>query len=376
MLYEKILYAYDDVMIEPNRLSRVSHRDQCNVFCENGKLPIFTAPMSTVVNEKNFDLFETNKINAILPRSIDLKTRLMYAQTNRWAAFSLQEFEEHFCNENNSNTTNHGFKVLIDVANGHMMKLYYLVKEAKSIYGDYITIMVGNIANPETYHDAYEAGVDYIRIGVGAGNGCITSSNLGIHYGMASLISDVYKTKQWIIDNTPRHKSLRKLPYIVADGGIRNYSDVIKALALGADYVMIGSVFSSLIESAAKTFTYDKNGDVVSFEPLGTDTIREFGDGVFDVNDGTHIINDLYKVFYGMASRYGQIDINGKKTKTSEGIRKILPVTTNIDKWSENMIDYLRSAMSYTDVTEIKDFNPKRIVCNIISNNTKQSINK
>ena len=110
--------------------------------------------------------------------------------------------------------------------------------------------------------------------------GCITSSNTSIHYPMASLINDVFQVKQslqLIADSTGK-----KLPYIIADGGIRNYSDVIKALALGSDYVMIGSLFASLYESCAKTVKID---------------------GI------------KYKEFYGMASKQGQIAINGKKTK-------------------------------------------------------------
>lgn len=199
---------------------------------------------------------------------------------------------------------------------------------------------------------------------------CITSSNTGIHFPMASLIEETYEIKKKL------ENAGENTPFIIADGGIRNYSDVIKALVLGADYVMIGGMFSSLIESAAKTFTYDKEHNIVSFDPLEKDVIREFGDGLFDVNDGEHILNELYKVFYGMASREGQIDLNGEKTKTSEGIMKILPVTTNINKWTENMMDYLRSAMSYTNVNNIKDFNPFNVRVNVISNNTKNSINK
>ena len=78
--------------------------------------------------------------------------------------------------------------------------------------------------------------------------GCITSSNSAIHYPMASLINEIYQEKI----NTYRHnnflnKTWNEIPKIIADGGVRNYSDVIKSYALGSDYVMIGSVFASLI---------------------------------------------------------------------------------------------------------------------------------
>ena len=171
--------------------------------------------------------------------------------------------------------------------------------------------------------------------------GCITSSNTSIHYPMASLINDVFQVKQslqLIADSTGK-----KLPYIIADGGIRNYSDIIKALSLGADYVMIGSLFASLYESCAKTVKID---------------------GI------------KYKEFYGMASKQGQIAINGKKTKTAEGITKYLPITTHLNTWVENMESYLRSAMSYTNIKDIEDFNPINVQTVVISKATQESLNK
>jgi IMP dehydrogenase/GMP reductase len=166
------------------------------------------------------------------------------------------------------------------------------------------------------------------------------------------------------------------MPKIIADGGIRNYSDVIKALALGADYVMIGSVFSQLVESAARTYTINKDNEYVVFNPF-QDKITE-KDGVFyvieDETNEEKIIGKIFKIFYGMASKEGQIDINGEKTKTSEGIVKVLPCTTNVNKWTQNMIDYLRSCMSYTDVNSVYQLKTVNLI--IISNKTYDSVNK
>lgn len=339
MLLDKTLYSYNDIMVKPAKVSYIEHRDECNVYKENGKLPIFTAPMSSVVDEFNYHLFESNKINAILPRNIDITVRYCNSCSGGWSAYSLHEFYECFCNEYGK--FNSPAKALIDIANGHMNLMYDYVMKAKEIHGDNIIVMVGNIANPETYKVAYNAGVQYIRVGIGSGGCCITSSNTSIHYPMASLINDVFQVKQslqLIADSTGK-----KLPYIIADGGIRNYSDVIKALALGADYVMIGSLFASLHESCAKTIKVD---------------------GV------------KCKEIYGMASKQGQIAINGKKTKTAEGITKYLPITTHLNTWVENMESYIRSAMSYTNVTDIDHFCPEFVDCVVISKNTQESVNK
>ena len=138
---------------------------------------------------------------------------------------------------------------------------------------------------------------------------------------------------------------------------------------------MIGGLFSKLVESAAPTFYYDKDG--VSIHEINPfeHKIDAYPDGTFDI-DEEYIVDNLHKVFYGMASRRGQEDINGEKKKTSEGIQKILPATTNLRKWSENMIAYMQSAMSYTNCLYLDDFNPENVDVIIISPQTKESINK
>ena len=77
-----------------------------------------------------------------------------------------------------------------------------------------------------------------------------------------------------------------------------------------------------------------------------------------------------------MASRQGQIDMNGSKDKTSEGVCKKIKVTTNIDKWSDNMTDYLKSAMSYLGIKDITSLNPMNVETYVLSENAKNSINK
>lgn len=342
MFYNKIQYSYKDITVIPAVISKIKSRSECNPVCEDGCMPIFTAPMASVVDTKNYDKWIENKITPILPRNIQLKDRIFYSKNGNWAAFSLNEFQEFFCNHYATNTSEPVWKVLIDIANGHMKCLYDLVRKAKDIHGDKICVMVGNIANPETYRKCVEAGVWGVRVGVGAGNGCITSSNVSVHYAMGSLIDETYKVKQRCFATGLYQKE--SLPKIIADGGVRNYSDVIKALALGADYVMIGSLFASLEESAGKT-TILPNGDKC-------------------------------KEFYGMASKQGQIAINGKKTKTSEGISKTLPIIGTIPQWSDNMNAYLRSAMSYCNVEEIKDFNPENVNTAVLSCGASGSINK
>lgn len=370
MLNTDIKYSYNDVTIIPAIVSEINHRSECNPFTDDMKLPIFTAPMSTVINENNFDLFNTNLIYAILPRSVDYNIRLEFLKKGKWVSLSLNEFNYLFNDNSNDKFLSdiNQMKVLVDIANGHMKSLYDSVSNAKVKYGNKLYIMVGNIANPETYKLAFQCGASYVRCGIGGGYGCITSSNTGIHYPMASLISEISKIKQELAKTNDE----KVLPKIVADGGIRNYNDVIKALALGADYVMIGSIFSSLIESSASIYIKNEN-DYIKLEE--NDEIIDNG-SFFSIKNNCRFLKtkELYKKFYGMASKDGQIDLCGKKIKTSEGVTKYIKVTTNLHKWIDNMIDYMKSAMSYTNIKNLHQFKNVNLV--VISNNTYNSVNK
>ena len=324
-------YTYDDISIIPSRISYIKSRSECNPYDKNGKLPIFVAPMSSIIDESNFDIF--NKyVNAILPRNIDFSIRLAYICSGKWTALSLQEFIDLFINNTNgiiSKDKNFSYKILIDIANGHMAYLLKCIKDAKNNYPNLI-IMAGNIARPGTIISYSSVGVNFARIGIGSGEGCITSSNTGIHYPMASLINDIVTDKCGLDIK------------IIADGGIRNYDHVIKALALGADYVMIGGLFAQFEEACGKIITID---------------------------------GKKYHKFYGMASKQGQIDLSGKKVKTSEGVCKNIEIKYTLEQWCDNMASYLKSAMSYCNSTNLDDFR-LNTDCIIISNNSKLSINK
>lgn len=359
MLKKDIKYSYRDITIVPAKVSEIEHRKDCNPFYPSGTLPLFTAPMDSVVGLENYELYEQHKIIPIIPRTVSLEQRLEVAKTGRWVAYGLDEFEKIFTVQN----PGEGYKALIDVANGHMKKLYTLVKKAKALNPN-LTVMIGNIANPETYEECCKAGVDYVRCGIGSGECCITSSATKIHFPLASLISEIIEKKQSLQWNG----SYKKFTKIIADGGVRGYSDAIVALALGADYVMIGSVFSKMLESSGQIFfrykDYEKEDD---WYPLNWDIyFNRYKSGKFyDFNEywkGTSEIGDhwrpieLKKEIYGMASGKGQIAIGGKKTKTSEGIIKTIPIEYTMDSWTENFISYLRSAMSYTGAKDLNTF--------------------
>jgi hypothetical protein len=319
-------FDFKDITLVPEVLSSISSRTSCSILNEKGTLPLIVSPMDTVVDENNFKLFVNEGFDVCLPRG-------EYSE-GTFTSISLDEFEifiEYFDTFNSDEVPK---RILVDIANGHMMKLFELSKTflEKTKDGNY-ELMVGNIANPKTYEKFAEIGVHYIRIGIGGGSGCLTSANTGIHYPMASLINECYLIKKTGNFHTK----------IVADGGFRNYDDIIKALALGADYVMLGGVLNKTLESCSQT-------DLFKLFSISQDLSKTIW------NKYPFMRKFFYKKFRGMSTKEVQKKWGKNKLTTSEGITKYNKVEYTLSSWTENFKDYLRSAMSYTNSYTLEEF--------------------
>jgi isopentenyl diphosphate isomerase/L-lactate dehydrogenase-like FMN-dependent dehydrogenase len=214
--------------------------------------------------------------------------------------------------------------ICLDMANGHMEAQIDLGKELKT-KNPGVKIMGGNIANPRTYRYYDAAGFDYVRVSIGSGSGCLSSVQTAIHYPMASLLDEIDKIR----------KNFGSQCKVIADGGMTGYSDIIKALALGADYVMAGLIFAKAATGEEKV------GDELEY--------------------------------YGMSTKRAQKEMGRTTLKTSEG--KFLSITKEytLSGWAENMDSYLRSAMSYCDSRTLTEFREK-VEIHIVSNETIKSI--
>lgn len=320
------LFDFDDILIEPVETSYISSRKEIDISYVDSTLPLMTAPMDTVVDLNNYMLFQQHGIITVLPRGIG-DTPENY---NHFHSFGLDEFIEKFLVKTYPIEIYRSIRVLIDVANGHMDKLYETARSTKNKYGDSLILMVGNVANPYTYEKLCLIGVDYVRIGIGNGNGCLTTVQTGVGYPMASLIEHCYKIKKVGLFKTK----------IVADGGFKKYSDIIKALALGADYVMLGSIFNKTLESAGQTTKY---GEIVN--QYSEETKKQFEADV-----------PFEKHFRGMSTKEVQQLWGKNELTTSEGVVRSHRVEYTLHGWVRNFEDYLKSAMSYTGKNKLHRF--------------------
>lgn len=323
-------------------------------------IPIITAPMDTVVNDKNADKFRKHGITICFPRNVKIEPN-----EKDFISVSLDSFKQLINDEKNLNNK----KICIDVANGNMPLLHDLIIKCKNKFPQSI-IMAGNVASEQAFVTLSLSGCDYIRVGVGSGSGCLTSVHTGVGQGMATLIDRCYNEKIKRDLNT----------YIVADGGFKSYRDIIMAIALGADYVMLGGLLNKCLESCAvKNISVNKN----HYDWITSDMPNDFvWDGLEskivtleeyleyfkkwrgvksdeEIND--HFKNliknkQIYTTFRGMSTKAVQKEWGREKLQSSEGIEKINKIEYTIDGWMENFIDYLKSAMSYSGASSIKQF--------------------
>ena len=199
----------------------------------------------------------------------------------------------------------------IDVAHGHHSMVERAIQSLKSVFGDSLHIMAGNVATGEGARDLANWGADSVRVGIGGGSIC--STRLVSGHGVPTF--------QTIIDCVEYGCSVP----IVADGGIKTSGDIVKALAAGADFVMLGSMLAGTTQSPGQVFD---NG------------------------------NKKYKVYRGMASSEAQVSWRGK-TSTPEGISTTIPYKGDVNTILGDLRGGIQSGMSYSGVRTIRDLQAK-----------------
>src|SRR5690606_32164005 len=125
----------------------------------------------------------------------------------------------------------------IDIAHGHSTKMIDTVKWLKDQFGSQVEVIAGNVATPEGTLELIEAGADCIMVGIGPGSMCTTRIITGFGVPQLSAVA-------WCADAA---KS-KGIP-IIADGGIKTSGDIVKAIAAGAQTVMLGSLLSGTLET-------------------------------------------------------------------------------------------------------------------------------
>ena len=193
----------------------------------------------------------------------------------------------------------------VDVANGYTKNLLNICRNIKNyiVKNNLKTLLMsGNVATFDGFKNLESAGVDLIRVGIGPGALCSTRNVTGIGIPQITAISECSRTNNSII---------------VADGGIKNSGDAVKAFVAGADVIMAGSLFGQTYESP---------------------------------NDGT---------IYGMASKRLQEEMDFTQIKSIEGIEKAMAKTMSLEKFVNDFSWGIRSAGTYLNAKNISEIKNK-----------------
>lgn len=200
--------------------------------------------------------------------------------------------------------------ILIDVAHGHHSNMEIALKELKANLEEYTDVIAGNIATAEAADDLIAWGADGLRVGIGGGSLCTTRVKTGFGVPNVTSIEEVVKVAdQWDVP-------------IMADGGIKSSGDIAKALAVGADCVMVGSLLAGTKESPG----------AILETPAG-----------------------LFKRYRGSASLETKVT-HGQQSRNVEGESTTIPFKGGVRFIISGLTDGIRSALSYGGADNIFDY--------------------
>ena len=312
--------SYDDVLLTP-QYSDIESRSEVSLVSEldknnNFDLPIIASPMDTIVEgEMAVALAELGALGVIHRyNSVLDQKRMVWDVANKVsnkpvaAAIAITgDFVDRA-----EALVDAGADILcVDVAHGHHMMMRNALATLKRNLPNNVHIMAGNVATRKGYEALAEWGADSVRIGIGGGSICSTRVQTG--HGIPTF--------QSVLDCS-ESECAGEIP-IIADGGIKTSGDIVKAIGAGADFVMIGSLFSGTTETPGK---------------------------ILQAADGAKM-----KEYRGMASREAQLAWRGRASSL-EGIATFVPLKGKVKYVLDDLVNGIRSGLSYTGCRSIAEF--------------------
>lgn len=318
-LPENKTFDYDQVILVPEKCV-VKSRSEVSVAAKLGNrefaLPVIPANMSTIVDETTCEWLAKRNIFYVMHRfDIDavaftkrLQDQGLYASISLGIKPVDYETVDRFVTEGLAPEY-----ITVDVAHGDSEAVFAIVKYIKEqLPTSYI--IAGNIATVEAGERLVAAGADALKIGIGPGMACLTAPNTG--FGSKGWqLSTVAKIAEHFKDSPVQ---------IIADGGIREYGDIAKSIAFGADMIMIGGMLSA---------TDISPGEILEI------------DGEFT------------KAFFGSASEHQK-----GEEKHVEGRKLLMPYKGSMETVLQVIKENLQSSVSYAGGKELLDLRKVKYV--------------
>ena len=227
--------------------------------------------------------------------------------------------------------------IVIDTAHGHSKNVLDAIADIKKKYTQ-VEVIAGNIATKDGAKALIDAGVDAIKIGIGAGSICTTRIIAGVGVPQLTAIEDASEiAKQYNVG-------------AIADGGIKYSGDIVKAFAIGADAVMAGGLFSS---------TYEAPGEVIIIDGKKYKPYRGMG--------------SVGAMLHGSKDRYFQSEVVNKSKFVPEGIEGVTEYKGHVSDVVYQITGGIRSGMGYIGARTIEELQKKAVFLKITNQGLAES---
>ena len=317
--------TFDDVLLEPqysNVLPSDVSLDQKLSKKLILRLPFLSAAMDTVTESKMAIVMARLGGIGVIHRNLNISKQLFEVEQvkkkNLVVGAAVGTDKQSLIRVKNLIEKNIDLLV-VDTAHGHSKKVLDMVEKIKKVTHK-IPLCVGNIATGKAAKQLYNVGADILKVGIGPGSICTTRMVAGIGVPQITAISNV--------KNAISKKNIK----IISDGGIKFSGDIIKALAAGADAIMMGSIFAGTDESPGKKFKYKKKF---------YKTYRGMG--------------SIGAMSSGSADRYFQKKQKDISKFVPEGVESRVLYKGSMKKIIYHLQGGLRSSMGYIGAKKIKD---------------------
>ena len=309
--------TFDDVLIKP-KYSEVLPSETDISFNLTKKIslrvPFLSSAMDTVTESNMAIAIATEGGIGVIHRNLTIKKQtneLLKVKKRKLSVGAAIGTNQEDLDRAKSLVDNGCDLLVIDTAHGHSKKVLNILSKLKKIYSK-TPICAGNIATGEAANKLYNSGADIIKVGIGPGSICTTRMVAGIGVPQISAIMEV--------KDSMKNKKIK----IISDGGIKFSGDIAKALAAGADAIMMGSIFAGTDESPGKKFKI--NGKFYkNYRGMGS----------------------IGAMSSGSASRYFQKNFKDKSKFVPEGVEGRVEYKGNVSKIIYQMKGGLRSSMGY-----------------------------
>jgi IMP dehydrogenase len=315
-------FTYDDILMVPSYNHWESRKVvDISMTCKKGKLslelPLMTANMDTITETGMANYIGSKGGIGVLHRYMSIEDNVRMFNNCRYPVFVSVGCGEKDLKRAEALRDAGAGLFCIDVAHAHAKYVGRTLKNIRMMLGDNACIMAGNVATYAGADHLASCGADIVKVGIGGGSVCTTRIKTG--FGVPNLTA---------IKNCSRVDRS-----IVADGGIRYPGDIVKALAFGADFVMLGRMLAGTRPTPGPVIRKkNKNGEEVKV-----------------------------KTYRGMASSEVQEDYYGgiAEWKTSEGVSTEVPYREDEDKIITDIIGGLRSGLTYGGAATIAELQRK-----------------